>query len=202
MKLKLLLLMLMAVFTICAQDKRDKLLERDHKDIIERLQLMDYMTDVTMKLKYHLKKDSSINFKQYFNDTILAKYPKPEAVYLYLDYKPGTFNTTPQEFIDKVSYKNSFSFYSIIVRYGYPSVNRLYKYGKTRIDSGASYLELASDEWKKKIYPLIEYENKQGNMAEPEYEFCKMMIRGAVSREEMDIFNEKMKKWGHKSIKA
>lgn len=202
MKVRILLILLFFSLQIFAQDRRDKLLERDNKQIVERLQIMDYLADATMKLKYYLKKDSGINFKQYFADTIAGKYPDPDKIYKYLYYKPSRINITPDKFYEDVYENNAFSFYAMIVRYGYPSVFRLHKYFKVRPGSGHIYLTMAPDKWKREIYPLIEYEYSEGNMTEPEYEFCKMAIRGPVSREEMDKFNAKMEKWGYKTIKS
>lgn len=203
MKNILFILLFLSLSNLYCQTREDQLLERDHKQVIERLKFMQYLTNATLKLKWHVEKAGDtlqIPFYTYYKDSIVADNPVPSSnISSYLGYQPNAIPASAGEFIVKVYNRNAATFYNIIDRYGYPTTAKLNKYEKIDPRQTALIIEKASDEWKKILYPVIQRENRKGNMTELEFMFCKFAFRNGIIRGyEIEEYLNVLKRNGYK----
>lgn len=203
--LTLIILIITSSSYCVAQSNKDVLLDRDHEQVIERLKFMNYLSDISMKLKATLKKDSSLfNFPDYYRDSIVGNNPILELdISSYLDYKENKIPTSVEIFIDRVYEKNAFTLFNIIRGYGYPSTSRLNKFEKIDPYRATFIITMASDKWKHILYPIIEEQNKLGNMTELEYTFCKVAFKnGILSKKESIAIDKVLNAHGYRGIKV
>ncbi|GGB86248.1 hypothetical protein GCM10007424_27890 [Flavobacterium suaedae] len=203
--LALIILIIIPSSYCIAQNSKNILLERDHEQIIERLELMNYLNDITMKLKATLKKDnSSFNFPHYYRDSIVGNNPISVLdISSYLDYKENEIPVSIKGFINRVYEKNAFTLFNIIRGYGYPSTSRLNKFEKIDPYRATFIITMASDKWKQILYPIIEEQNRVGNITELEYTFCKVAFKNGILNEKESIATDKvLNAHGYRGVKV